>query len=196
MELLPPFSGFFYRETVPNTVPNTAQSPGKRTKHRTIVTCVCRTASSVKCTHTCTSACRIVWTQRRRAGRGLRELHTDNAGCSHRWGGREGHARPHNAAPQGGCTCKARPRRDWMAARHDSGQRAPQNPGLHTCGALCRLPDAPRRLELYFSHKHDNGEPRHMSPQIRGTYISLLCINSMRSVKRTSRFRSQKPSAS
>lgn len=125
------------------------------------------------------------------------------AGVAHRqcrlfaqMGGGRGDARPHNAAPQGGCTCKARPRRDWMAARHDSGQRAPHNPGLHTCGALCRLPDAPRRLELCFSHKHDNGEPGHMSPQIRGTYISLLCINSMRSVKRTSRFRSQKPSAS
>lgn len=141
--------------------------------------------------------------------------YTDNAGCLHRWalwhkesprnqntgGGPDSTMLPHREA------ALVRPGRTWTAARRDSGQRARHNPVLHTSATSRQI--ALERLKLSFQTYSiiticitiENSTIEILTTcrcdvQIGVTYISLLCINSMRSVKRTSRFLSQKPSAS
>lgn len=118
----------------------------------------------------------------------------------------------HNASPQGGCTFKTR-LRIATEARRDWGQRARRNHAPHTSAASRQLPDAQERLKtlIQMCSIRATCVTIENSLQARAietlttclcgeligvTYISLLCISSMRSVKRTSRFLSQKPSAS
>lgn len=112
--------------------------------------------------------------------------------------GGEGGTDPGSAAPLGGLQPVGTGRGD----RWGRGLDRCQTPFKVKGQDMSHTPDAPQRLELNCNaHVHNNGEwrPGHMATgfmQMDGTHISLLCINSMRSVKRTSRFLSQKPSAS
>lgn len=90
-------------------------------------------------------------------------------------------------------------------SRRESGQRARHHQVPHS-SAASRPPvsswiDAPAAFSQMCSIINTwltKGEPQRNPPHMLlwVTYVSLLCISSMRSVKRTSRFLSQKPSAS